>query len=239
MDGQTLITEVQAHANQAVANTSQRFFKTGKGEYGEADKFYGIRNPILRALAKKYHNLPTEEVLLLLADEYHEVRLLAVFILVNQYQKSTDIAFKTTIADLYIQHSKQVNSWDLVDSSAYKILGPHLYHCNNMDCEVLYQFAHSKNLWQRRIAIITTLYFIKQQHFQVTIELCTLLLRDKEDLIHKACGWMLREAAKYNKALVVAFLSQYKDHMPRTMLRYAIEKFDKDERQHFMRRASG
>ncbi|MDO6718996.1 DNA alkylation repair protein [Psychrosphaera sp. 1_MG-2023] len=232
-DTQTLVNRLAELASPEIANTSQRFFKTQKGQYGEGDHFYGIRTATLRAVAKQCKSMTIPKVFELLNHEYHETRMVAVFILVERYQKSKIDTDKQTIADLYIQHSQKVNNWDLVDSSAYKILGPQLH---GKDTAVLYELAQSCNLWQRRIAIITTLYFIKQDDYADTLALAEILLHDKEDLMHKAVGWMLREIGNRNKSVEVAFLDKYHKTMPRTMLRYAIEKFTPQERQHYMKK---
>lgn len=230
---QSLLTHLSEIASPEIAEKSSRFFKTGKGQYGEGDKFYGIKNAELRACAKQYQFLPLPTVFELLGHEFHETRLVAIFILVEKFTRTKVEAEKQTIAELYIQHSKKVNNWDLVDSSAYKILGPYLH---GKDTSVLYQLAQSANLWQRRIAIITTLYFIKQDDYDDTLKLAEILLHDNEDLMHKAVGWMLREMGNRNKAAEVAFLDKYHKVMPRTMLRYAIEKFTPQERQHYMKK---
>lgn len=230
-----LLNELESLADEKIAATSTRFFKTNEGEYGHGDKFYGIRNPQLRQLAKTYWQLPTDDVFNLMSHEYHETRLVAVFILVAQYQKNKNPESRQYITDLYIQHSAKFNNWDLVDSSAYKILGPQLF---KQDRSVLYRLAKSTNLWQRRIAIISTMFFIKKVQYDDTLKLCELLMNDSEDLIHKACGWMLREVGNRNKEVEISFLDQYAHQLPRTMLRYAIEKFDKVERQHYLLKKS-
>jgi 3-methyladenine DNA glycosylase AlkD len=228
-----LISELTALASPVIAKSSQRFFKTEEGQYGAGDKFYGIRNAALRTLSKNYQALPLDNVFSLLDHDYHETRLVAVFILVLKYQRSKNEAEKQRICDMYIQESIKINNWDLVDSSAYKILGPHLL---DKDKAILYQLAESTNLWQRRIAIITTMYFIKKDHFDDTLRLAELYLQDKEDLIHKASGWMLREIGKRDKTITLEFLNRFATSMPRTMLRYTIEKFTPEERKHYMQK---
>ena len=183
-----ILHALQQFASKARAKQSQRYFKTGKGEYAEGDIFLGIRNPDLLSLAKKCRTLDLEQVQILLYNQYHEARLLAAMILVEQYQRTKDPERKNKIAAFYLHHTPQFNNWDLVDCSAYKILGPHLY---NAERAILYEFASAEDLWLRRIAIITTLYFIKQEPFDDALKLAVQLLNDPHDLIHKAVGWML------------------------------------------------
>ena len=217
-------------ANPEIAEHSQRFFKTGKGEYGAGDKFLGIRVPVLRSQAKKFKHLSLQEVQRVLKSSFHEERLCALFMLVNKFAKA-DEAKQKTIYEMYLAHTKYVNNWDLVDSSAHQIVGGYLLERNR---KPLYRLVKSKSLWERRIAIIATYHFIKRDDFTDTLDLSERLLKDPEDLIHKAVGWMLREVGKRNLSLEKAFLKQHYQKMPRTMLRYAIEKFPEQQRKKYL-----
>ncbi len=198
------------------------YFKTGKGEYGEGDVFLGITVPKMRKIAKKYQDLDFSGIQKLIASQIHEYRLLAVLILIDQYQKA-NLVQKRQVANFYIKNAKKINNWDLVDSSAPYILGDFLL---NGDKKVLYKLAKSANLWERRIAIITTFGFIKKGKYKETLIVAEILLDDSHDLIHKAVGWMLREVGKRDSECEMKFLNKYASVMPRTMLRYAIERFD-------------
>ena len=213
------------------AKMLQRFFKTGPGEYGAGDIFIGIRVPVLRRLAKEYEIATLTEVKELLHSSIHEERLLALLILIRIYQKNDAIERKR-IYQLYLRNSRFINNWDLVDCSAEHIAGDYLF---NKSKRPLYQLAKSKNLWERRISIISTFHFIKREHFNDTLKIAELLLNDKEDLIHKAVGWMLREVGKRNLQLEEVFLKKHCLNMPRTMLRYAIEKFPAAIRQNYLK----
>jgi 3-methyladenine DNA glycosylase AlkD len=230
---QKLIATLTSLGDPIIAEHSQRFFKTGKGQYGEGDQFIGVRVPVLRQQVKQFLQLDTDDVIELLYNPIHEIRLTAVLILVAQFERAKEQSQKHLLFGLYIQHSKQINNWDLVDSSAHKIVGP---MCYPNDTKLLFDLAKSNNLWQRRIAIIATLYFIKQGHFQVTLALSELLISDEHDLMHKAVGWMLREMGKQDQQPLLLFLEQFSHVMPRTMLRYAIEKLPKSTRQDYMQR---
>ncbi len=207
-----------------------RFFKTGPGEYGEGDLFRGIRVPALRKLARKHRAVPLAETVELLGSAYHEDRLLALLILVEKYPRA-DPAGQDIIYRLYLQQTERINSWDLVDVSAHHIVGAHLM---NRSRAVLRRLARSPSLWERRIAIISTFYFIRQDDLDETLRIGEILLSDKEDLIHKAVGWMLREVGKRDLAVEENFLKKHVDRMPRTMLRYAIEKFPEAKRQAYL-----
>jgi len=218
-------------ANEQIAEHSQRFFKTGKGEYGEGDIFLGIRVPLLRRLVKKYGGISIAEVRKLLHSKFHEERLLAVLMLVQLF-KSADESVQKQVYDLYLENTEFINNWDIVDISASKIVGAHLYE---KDKAPLYDLVQSKNLWERRISIISTFYFIRQNEFDDTLKLAKILLNDKEDLIHKAVGWMLREVGKREIEFEEEFLQEHYKIMPRTMLRYAIEKFPETSRKMYLR----
>lgn len=210
-----------------------RFFKTKKGEYGEGDKFLGITVPNQRIIAKRYKNLSLSEVKKLLYSKYHEERLTALLILTYQFPLVNEKG-KKNIYDFYIKHSKQINNWDLVDVTAPNIVGAWLF---DKDREILFNFAKSDNLWQRRIAIISTFYFIRYKDCSDTLKLAKDLLDDEHDLIHKATGWMLREIGKNcGVKNLTDFLDKYKNKMPRTMLRYAIEKLPIDQRIKYLKK---
>lgn len=217
-------------ANPEIAEHSQRFFKTGSGEYGEGDRFLGIRVPVLRRQARDFQGMPLRSVRSSLRSPYHEERLCALLILVRQFEKGDDAARKE-IFELYLSNTGYINNWDLVDSSAHKIVGPYLEHRHR---GLLLMLARSRDLWERRIGIMATLHFIKQDDFGDTLTIADELMDDSEDLIHKAVGWMLREVGNRNPALERAYLKpRYRD-MPRTMLRYAIEKFPEPERKRYL-----
>ena len=215
-----------------IANHSQRFFKTGKGEYGEGDRFLGIRVPILRQFARKYGKIPLADALALLASPFHEARLLALLILVGKYAETGTSADGRKIYRAYLDHTGYINNWDLVDCSAAHIVGAHLFRRNR---KPIYRLAGSKNLWERRISILSTFFFIKRNEFSDALAVAESLLKDPEDLIHKAAGWMLREVGKKRPAVEKGFLAKHYRRMPRTMLRYAIEKFPEAERQAYLR----
>lgn len=218
-------------ADPAIAKHAQRFFKTGPGEYSEGDQFLGIRTPVLRKQSKVYQHIPLEDVLTVLRSPYHEERLCALFILVLKFSQGND-ADRAKIYELFLDNRQHVNNWDLVDSSAYQIVGAYL---ENHDRGILNQLAQSDSLWDRRIAMISTFYFIKHHQFDDALAIATQLLHDHEDLIHKAVGWMLREIGKRDLAVETAFLKLHYQTMPRTMLRYAIEKFPKHERDLYLK----
>lgn len=211
----------------------QRFFKTGPGQYGEGDLFRGIRVPELRRLSKVHQDIPLEHVERLLHSAYHEDRLLALLILVRKYAKA-DEARKAGIYALYLSHTRFINNWDLVDATAEHIVGAYL---SDKSREPLHQLARSRSIWERRIAILATFHFIKRDKFDETLSIAEILLTDKEDLIHKAVGWMLREVGKRDSQREEAFLSAHYTQMPRTMLRYAIEKFPQDKRRRYLKKA--
>jgi 3-methyladenine DNA glycosylase AlkD len=207
-----------------------RFFKTGPGEYGEGDKFIGVVVPAQRLVAKKYGELPLPDIEKLLHDEIHECRLTALLILIIKYQKS-DSNTKKQIYNFYLINTKYINNWDLVDLSAPNIVGNYLL---DQKRDILSKLAGSKNLWERRISIISTYAFIKNNQFDETIKIAGILLKDKHDLIQKAAGWMLREVGKRNQNIEEQFLQKYYRVMPRTMLRYAIEKFSPEKRKFYL-----
>ncbi|MEM7583899.1 MAG: DNA alkylation repair protein [Acidobacteriota bacterium] len=218
-------------ADPRIAEHSQRFFKTGKGEYGEGDRFLGIRVPVLRKQVVAFKDLPLSATWQLLESPWHEERLFALLMLVRKFSRGDD-ATQTAIYRRYLESTPRINNWDLVDSSAHQIVGGYL---KSRDRQPLYELARSSSLWERRIAIIATYRYIKSDDFTDTLKLAALLRDDPEDLIHKAVGWMLREVGKRDGGVERAFLAQHYRDMPRTMLRYAIEKFPAEERQAYLR----
>jgi len=213
------------------AKVLQRFFKTGPGEYGEGDVFIGIRVPDLRKLAKGYQDITIKEVMQFLRSTIHEERFFALLILVSKYSKGDETA-KKRIYELYLQNTQFINSWDLVDGSAQHIVGAFLMDKGK---KPLYLLAKSKNLWERRIAILSTFHFIKHDKYAETLKISKILLSDEQDLIHKAVGWMLREIGKRHITTEEIFLRKYYKKMSRTMLRYAIEKFPEPKRQEYLK----
>ena len=207
------------------------FFKTGTGDYGEGDRFLGIRVPVLRKLVKTYKGISLDEIMKLLKSAYHEERMLALFFLVDMFEKGEAGTRKATY-NAYLDNTAYINNWDLVDTTAPHIVGAFLVDRNRAP---LYQLATSKSLWERRIAIISTFYFIRRHDFGDTLELSRIFLRDQEDLMHKAVGWMLREVGKRRMSALEGFLKTHYKHMPRTMLRYAIEKFPETKRQSYLK----
>lgn len=214
--------------NPEKARNLQRFFKTGKGEYGEGDKFFGIVVPEQRKVAKKYSDLTLGDLQELLNSKIHEYRLTALFILVAKFKKAEK---KKEIVDFYLKNTKNINNWDLVDLSAPNIMGEYLI---NREKGILYMLAKSKNLWERRIAVLATFAFIKKNNFEDSLKIAKILLNDKQDLIHKAVGWMLREVGKRDLKALESFLEKNCKRMPRVMLRYAIEKFPEEKRKTYL-----
>ena len=207
-----------------------RFFKTGKGQYGERDIFLGIPVPKQRKIAKRYSELPLTELQALLRSGIHEHRLTALLILVAQYEKADKLR-KDELFQFYLNNIEMINNWDLVDISAPKIIGKHLL---DKEKELLFKLTESTNVWERRIAILSTFTFIRNNKFHDALKIAELLVYDTQDLIHKAVGWMLREIGKRDQETEEQFLRKYAPTMPRTMLRYAIEKFDQEKRRFFL-----
>jgi len=218
-------------ANKQRAEILQRFFKTGPGEYGEGDVFYGIKVPVQRTVAHQFQHLPLNDLQILLKSKVHEERLIALLILVLKF-KYADEVVREKIFKFYLKNSERINNWDLVDLSADKIVGAFLI---DKDKSLLFKLAKSSNLWERRIAMLSTYCFIKNGVFEVTLQIAELLLRDQQDLIHKAVGWMLREIGKRDLEPEEEFLKLHYKQMPRTMLRYAIEKFPEAKRQAYLK----
>ncbi len=216
--------------NKVIAEHSLRFFKTAPGEYGYGDKFLGIRVPEIRKLSREFQHLSLKDVQKLLDSKWHEERMLGLFIVVLKYQKDPS----ESLYKFYLKNIKAINNWDLVDTTAHKIVGKHLLNRNK---DLLFKWVKDKNLWKRRIAVLSTYTFIKAGNFKPTIKLVSQLLEDKEDLMHKVCGWMLREIAKLDKGIIDSFLKKYMKKMPRTMLRYTIEQFPESERKEILVRS--
>ena len=224
--------EIRALANKEIAKHSLRFFKTAKGEYGHGDIFLGVRTPQIRLIAKKHIGISTTEMKTLIKSKYHEERLLGLIILVNKYSKAKDEKSKNQLYKIYVSSFKYVNNWDLVDVTCPHIIGKHLM---DKDRSILYSWAKSDNLWTKRIAIVSTHWFIRKNDLQDTFKIAEMLLNDEHDLIHKAVGWMLREAGKRDLEKEEIFLKKHYKNMPRTMLRYSIEKFPEPKRQKYLK----
>jgi 3-methyladenine DNA glycosylase AlkD len=213
-----------------VAQGHLRFFQCGPGQYGEGDAFLGIKVPPLRAMSKEFTPIEVAEAVALLESKWHEARLLALMILTRKYERSEEPE-RDAIYRAYLANTNRINNWDLVDSSAHLIVGAHL---RDRDRSPLMELARSESLWERRIAIIATLDFIRHDDFVDTLRIAEMLLGDRHDLIHKASGWMLREVGKRDQAALERFLGKHASAMPRTMLRYAIERFPSELRAKYM-----
>jgi len=222
---------LEALADRDAALFAQRFFKTGAGEYGEGDLFRGIRVPVLRKLSLTLDESPLQEVILLLSSEFHEDRLLALLLLMRRFIRGKE-QDQERIYRIYLANTCFINNWDLVDISAAHLVGRFLQFRDRVP---LYRLACSVSLWERRIALIATLHFIRQGEFEDTLALAELFLDDKEELLHKAAGWMLREVGKKNGPVLEDFLLRHYRRMPRVMLRYAIERFPEERRSHFLK----
>ncbi len=218
---QTIRKDLKAFASQEKAKVLQRFFKTAPGQYGHGDVFLGVTVPASRSVAKRHSQLSFSDLSQLLHSKIHEERLLALLILVLRFKNSAE-SLRQEIYDFYLKNTRYVNNWDLVDLSAKYIVGAHLYQKNK---DVLFRLVKSESLWERRIAIIATFYFIEQKRFEETFLIAEILIGDEHDLIHKAVGWMLREVGKRDQPVQEKFLRKHYQRMPRTMLRYAIERF--------------
>ena len=223
--------ELREHSEEEKAKSFPHFFKTGKEGYAENDRFIGVTVPNQRKVAKKYKELPLGEVQKLLRSKIHEERLTALLILTYKFEKAND-RDRISIKDFYLMNTKWVNNWDLVDSSAHKILGRYLLDMK--DRKILYELARSKDLWERRISIVATWWFIRDGQLNDTFKLSEILLGDEHDLIHKAVGWMLREAGQKDHKWLEDFLKKHYKTMPRTMLRYSIEKFSENTRKRYL-----
>lgn len=227
-------SELDKLSDKEKAKIYQGYFKTGKGQYGEGDIFIGISTPMQRKIAKKYSGLSIPKIQQLIKSEIHEHRSVALFILIEKYKKAND-RDKEDIFSFYLKNTKHINNWDLVDISAPNIVGDFLF---NKKKKILYDLANSKNLWEKRIAIVSTWTLIRNEDFDDALRVSEILLGDSHDLIHKAVGWMLREVGKRDEKVLKDFLRDNYDDLPRTTLRYAIERFDEDERKKWLKSGS-
>lgn len=230
MNHTDVIKLLKEKADPEKAKHSSRFFKSGPGEYGEGDKFMGIKVPDQRKVAKKYRDLPANEIKYLLDNEYHEVRLTAAMLMVYKVEKG-GVEELEEMTRLYLNSLSGFNNWDIIDSSCHKILGPFL---ENKERDLLYDFARSDDLWKKRISVITCFHFIRNDDFEDALAISEILIQDDHDLIHKAVGWMLREIGNRDLETEEGFLKKYYQTMPRTMLRYAIEKFEEPLRLKYL-----
>ena len=228
-------TALRAFSDPEKAEFFPRFFKSGKGEYAEGDEFLGVTVPKQRKVAKTFRDLPRKQIGKLLKDPIHECRLTGLLILVDQFQRSTSEREQSAIVEFYLDHLDFVNNWDLVDSSAHKILGTWLLD-RETEQSILDDLAESEHLWRERVSVIACLPFIKRGEFDWILRLAEWFLDHEHDLIHKAVGWMLREAGKVDQTVLLSFLDQHAASMPRTMLRYAIEKLPEAQRKKFLKR---
>ena len=218
--------------NDELAQHLMRFFKTGNGQYGEGDKFLGIRAPKTREIAKKYYKTtPLTEIQRMLDNPYHEIRLCALLMMVFIYEKTDR---KEEIVNLYLKNTKNINNWDLVDNTAHKIIGAHYIKTKNP--EIIKKLAESNHLWSERIAVVAQWSIVKTKEYALLLDLCEKFLTHRHDLMHKAVGWMLREAGKQDEAVLLGFLDKHCKTMPRTALRYAIERLSPGLRQYYMKK---
>lgn len=231
MTAQNIIADLQALGNPEKAAHLSRFFKTGKGEYGEGDLFIGVTVPEQRGIAKKYRSAGFPVLRELIASPYHEVRLTALLILVSQFEKNKNEGFRKSCVDFYLSQTRYINNWDLVDLSCYKLLGVWL---TDKDRSLLYTLSESVNLWDQRISIVTCMHFVRKGDFKDCLALSERLLNHPHDLIHKAVGWLLRETGKKDRQVLTDFLQTRYRQMPRTMLRYAIEHYPEEERKKYL-----
>lgn len=230
-----LQAELDAHSNPTDAQFLQRFFKTGKGQYGEGDIFIGLRVPTTRKIAAKYRTLSLDDIEVMLESPIHEHRLAGLIIMAEEAKRG-DQTRKKALYDLYLRRTDRINNWDLVDASCRDVVGGYLM---DKPRDILYQLAHSKDMWERRIAMVSTWQFIRVGQLDDTFAIAQLLLKDTHDLIHKAVGWMLREAGKKDEAALKNFLDQYAAVMPRTALRYSIERLHPNDKTYYMTRKQG
>ena len=227
-----IIKEIFCYKNEEYAAHHQSFFKTGKGEYGEGDLFIGVRGPSLREISKKYYKHTTlHNINNLITNPYHEVRACCLMIMVLKYKKASEKE-KEGLFDIYTKNLNHINNWDLVDISAQYIVGPHVFGFDDF----LFNLASSNHLWSQRVAMIATFYNIRQGEFSTTLRLAEYFLSHNHDLMHKASGWMLREMGKRDIKPLRNFLDKYSKSMPRTMLRYAIEKLPDEERKKYLQK---
>jgi 3-methyladenine DNA glycosylase AlkD len=232
MTAEVILKEMQAEASPEKAEFLRRFFKTGPGQYGEGDRFLGIVVPVTRRIARAHRQTPLPEIEKLLQNPYHEIRLCALLNLTERCRKATEKE-REAIFRFYLKHTDCINNWDLVDLTCPEIVGKYLL---DKDRGTLYELAGRPHLWEQRIAIVSTLTFIRQGELADTFALTEKLLTHHHDLIHKACGWMLREAGKRNREALTGFLENFAHRLPRTALRYAIEHYPPEERRYFMQK---
>lgn len=232
--GMTLAHTLLTHENKEKARFLSRFFKTGKGEYAEGDRFLGLSVPFVRSVCKEFYTLSIPEILGALKNPYHEVRLAALYVLVYQYERGND-GVRKNIFDFYIENTRYINNWDLVDTSVYKIVGRWVFEGGG-DVKVIRKLAKSRNMWERRMAMVACFAEIRMKKCEVSLEIAETLIGDTHDLMHKAVGWMLREVGKKcGEKTLRAFLDMHASTMPRMALRYAIERFDPPMRQKYLR----
>lgn len=232
--GRQIEDALQMLATPERAVQMPRYFKTGKGEYGEGDIFYGVSVPDQRSIAKEfYKEISLQDLSEVLKSEVHEMRLTAIFILVAKYEKAKNNTEKRQLVDFYLDHLEYVNNWDIVDSSAHKILGDYAFY--NGEEEILHKLSSDENMWKKRVAVIGSAWFIKNRHYELTQKLVLNNLKHPHDLMHKANGWMLREIGKKDESVMLDFLNKYYKEMPRTSLRYAIERLDEELRQDYLK----
>lgn len=230
---QEIKKELSRYINPEKAVSLPKFFKTGPGDYAEGDIFIGVTVPYQRKVAKKFFKQASlDDVEQLLRDPVHEYRLTALFMLVSKNEKLTSAVEKRAVVDFYLANTAYINNWDLVDASADKILGAYLL---DREKDILYRLAGENDIWKQRMAMLATFHFIKQNRYDDALKIAALLLDHRHDLIHKAVGWMLREIGKRDFAVEFAFLERHYRQMPRTMLRYAIERFPEELRQQFLK----
>ena len=230
MTARIMSTRLRTHASRGKAKILQGFFKTGPGEYGEGDIFLGVVMPDIRKVVREFQDAPISEVMTLLLSTIHEERMLALMLLVRRFETGDDV-LKKKIYGLYLKNTKYINNWDLVDATAPNIVGAHLLGRSRRP---LYALAKSRELWKRRIAVLSTFAFIRQKDFADALAIAEILVKDEHDLIHKAVGWMLREIGKRSLRAEEAYLRRYCTVMPRTMLRYAIERFPEEKRKKYL-----
>lgn len=230
MTADFILSELRSIADPGKARLLQRFFKTGKGEYGEGDVFLGIPNPLVRNIAKANRAAPVAELQRLLDMPYHEARLAAVVILTERFKRAAEPA-RTELFELYLKNTARINNWDLVDITCPHVVGAYLV---DKDRSVLYELAKSASLWEQRIAMVSTAAFIRRQEFDDALALAEIFLPHPHDLMHKAVGWMLREIGKRDRETLLGFLERNAARMPRTALRYAIERLLPEERSYFL-----
>ena len=233
MTSADILSKLLSVSNPKQAAFLQRFFKTKPGQYAEGDMFLGIRVPVLREIAKANRATPLEEIAILIQNPYHEARFCALLLLMDHFKRSKEVAEKERCFQFYLQHTAYINNWDLVDVSCTHIIGSWLM---DKDRQILYRLAESKNMWEQRIAIVSTLAFVRKGQFHDTLELVKKLITHPHDLIHKAMGWVLREVGKKERLLLTTFLNEHATRLPRTTLRYAIEHYPEEERKAFLLR---